>query len=292
MDKKKKLVLFTITFLLSILILPIHRIKAIGPSFEEGRDGFSVNSGESYTHIVTISDTRYSNTTNIKVGDKFRYNITTTNNTDTGIPHKIILFPPTILNWSADTIYGTNEYYNSTEDNWTGTGGGPIQETLISGYNSTHSLFTGYNYLDLSTKYIFIPNNFTAVNNTIVNGSYAGWGQDPNFGYSTPAAPSIAGTWAVWNGTGSDPGNRKYEYTFNGNGVLIKHKIYYNGTIGWDLVYESLIPREHSAGPDSLLLLIMVQSDSTELIVLTITLVAVIASVAVVILVIYFKKHR
>jgi len=79
-------------------------------------------------------------TTNVKVGDKFRFNITAINNTDTGIPHKIIFSPLTILNRSADTINGTNEYYNSTEGNWTGIGGGSIQETLIAGYNSTHSL--------------------------------------------------------------------------------------------------------------------------------------------------------
>jgi len=61
MDKKKKLVLFALTFLLSILILPIHRASAIGPNFEEGSDGFSVNTGESYTHIAAVSDVRYSN---------------------------------------------------------------------------------------------------------------------------------------------------------------------------------------------------------------------------------------
>ncbi|MHA1376769.1 MAG: hypothetical protein ACTSRG_00120 [Candidatus Helarchaeota archaeon] len=223
-----------LAFAIAIVLVPVQNVKALGPSFEEGSDGFQVVNGTSYTWRFTAMSTDFASKNNMSVGDKVRLNITATNNSNT------IYLTQAMAIWEADTIFGTIEYYNSTNHTWGGMGG-PVTEMFFMAYNSSVkytypspiNIQGLYNFADLMSMYLIVPNNWAVTNHTIVNKTYSNFPQD----FSHTETLNVF-SWTIQNGSSTDPGAFKTIYNYNSKEILLKSESYSNGTTDWELNYR------------------------------------------------------
>lgn len=232
--------------------------------------GFSVSEGDTWSYTITVCNPILG--LPVIVGDKIGINISVINSSTPAV------FPN---GWTTNTVNGYYAYYNSTEGIWHVMEDG--NETLIAAYNSISSfdnyddmIFGQYNYFsngfvmgleDLGIPMLELaPLDFSAANHTIVNMTYAFFtinGPQPTFNFTTPSG--IAGTWKIWNGTATAPGNYKLEYTLDVSGKCVRNAMYISGTGGWKLVYEATtagLKREIS--PEDLLLLAMMSGGGDQ----------------------------
>ncbi len=229
--------------------------------------GFSVSPGASWTYTITKVDPSFG--IPVKRGDKLIVDIITVNSSSPSI------FPN---GWIANTLYGNYSYYNSTY----GTTN-PFATTLIAAFNSIASfdnyndtIFGQYNYysnglimgfVDMGIPMLEIaPQNFTAANHTIVNMTYAFvsmGGPVPGFNHTSPGG--IPGKWVIWNGTATDVGSFKVEFTLAASGICTRNALYMGGPGGWNLVYEATTAGlEEGLSPMDLLMLILATSSGGD----------------------------
>lgn len=281
--------IFTIVSLL--FFLPIQPIRAMGPNLIEGIDGYNVNETDNLTYkCITSLDPSIFN-----VSDRIRYNITQTNNSQTG------------FGWTADTVWSTIEYYNSYNDTWKDiNGSSTFCEYLIAAYNSTTTYvgtYGSYNcFIDgidilLSVGFVpvKIPNNFTAANHSIVT-ELTGFLIN-NAGYTNilHSSPSIiSGTWKIWSNDGSD--DTLFSITYNKNGTCTRYCWQVELFFNWEIYYDFRL--ETTGGGDGfteilpLLFLMMGSGDGivTEVIIGIVAAIAVIVVIIIIIVINRVKK--
>jgi hypothetical protein len=219
MTKNKIFYILFASLIASIsLLIPIRGVKAIGPSFESGPDGFDVTNGEVIIYNFTAADPVLYGSSET-VGDLYRITITKKNNDNWG-------------GWIADYIWFKLEYYNHTSDTWKVN----IAEGILEGYNSTDPQSAQY-YFRCQEIPVFIPQNFSATNYTLVEMSID-IDDLENPTYTSPLPPNLNGTWTIWNGSSSTPNSYMYNYTFsnktfNDETILTQLSYSTNGTTGW-----------------------------------------------------------
>ncbi|MFX1449593.1 MAG: hypothetical protein ACFFCM_02050 [Promethearchaeota archaeon] len=206
-----------------LLLIPIQGVRAIGPSFESGPDGFDVTINDVLIYNFTAADPVFYQGGQT-VGDLFRITVTTKNNFNFG-------------GWIADYIWIKLEYFNHTSGKWSV----PIPETILAGYNSTVPYSAQY-YFQTQEIPAFIPLNFSAANYTLVEMSIE-MDNLENPMHISPIPPDINGTWSIWNGSWSTPNSYMYNYsfsneTFNNDIILTQMAYLVNGTTGWHTYFE------------------------------------------------------
>ncbi|NVM04763.1 MAG: hypothetical protein HWN67_20755 [Candidatus Helarchaeota archaeon] len=232
----------------------------VGPNLMELTSGFNVTENDVYTYVLTACSVPDA------VGDKIRHNVTETNNS-------LAYWYLGAVNWTADYIWGTFEYYDRSEDKWADgyMGGTTFYEYMLAGYNSTAPYEGSYGsyYCFLSgvegtyaAGYlpVKIPHNFTAVNHSIVYQIVTDWKDEgyTNVFFTTPTPGNIAGTWSIWTDD-DDIINQKYIYTYNSDGTLIQFVIQ-SGLMGkWYTIEKWVLEgADDDALDPSLLLLAMI----------------------------------
>ncbi|MFX0140432.1 MAG: hypothetical protein ACFFDN_42730 [Candidatus Hodarchaeota archaeon] len=283
--KRVVLILPLITILITSILyfLPVQTIRvtganilgesdgykldiAVGPDLIELTSGFNVTENDSYTYILTAYIyPEY-------IGSKIRYNITETNNSWEFWE----ALPFVWINWTADYIFGTFEFYDISQGKW--FDGSTQSETtfdeyILAGYNSAspyeclgesfyYCLLPGVDwgywlsYFDLPVK---IPHNFTAVNQSIVENVVDDWTSPmgspfTNISFTTPTPGNIAGTWSIWT---DDDGRLNYRviYTYNSDGTLTQY-VFQNRIKGGKWIDDTRWVLEEEGG-DALLLALL-----------------------------------
>ncbi|MHA1300414.1 MAG: hypothetical protein ACTSO9_13425 [Candidatus Helarchaeota archaeon] len=250
---QKKIGIFTSVIALILFIFlffPTRPASATGPNLVEGSDGYLVSADTILYYNITVCDPNLG--ASIGEGDYIRVRITTANNSQ--LPQQYVTGP--LGAWTADALFSHLDYYNKTEGLWNYG-----NESISTGYNSTdpynnvsnsvfgeyyfysHSLFMGFMQLNGLPLMDIGCNNFSALNHTLVNMTYAFFtmsGPNPSFNHTSPGG-TIEGTWEIWNGTATTPNSYKYVYTFNASGICNRTAFYMNGTTDWNLLFETQI---------------------------------------------------